>query len=218
MKFSNMELQCLNRIIDSQPLYGLSLESEDIPYKEQGIEFVTEELKKKNIIDEKGNLTSLSVFVVESLRQYKKASEYIFINRMRISNNRDNSMTIIAKREDGKYDIMRKNNDELMLAIIEASPGLNSLENASSADTFQLETVLAHSEWEKEWEGISECIALHKYRPGEVIPATKHIYYWQNGKGKMYNDVTGRLFSAGRKTILLSIAEELGCQWRKEVI
>lgn len=186
MTFSLTEIYCLNSLIDSSSIFGVPFQNNGETPEMQEMDYILENLVEKNVLNSSKKLTPLSIPVVESIRLYKAAEEYIFLNNLRVSINSDASVTIFIRRGN-EYELVRTHSQNLLLIIQSSFPSFFSV--PKSENEIAIELNVSENDWEKKYnsEGFTSFLAIGKYKTGNPFPISEKIYASNEEKQFIYD-------------------------------
>jgi Fe-S-cluster formation regulator IscX/YfhJ len=219
LRFSSLELQALSALIDSEPLYGVAVE--DTPLADESAEaeqfiLICQGLREKHILDDNGKITRSSIPIIETLRSYKLAEAYIFINDIRLSLNRDDSVTVVARYPGETFSFHRTWPLVFVQSLADAMPWLDD----DMPDI--LPKTISYPD-EESWLGelvdfsmdrplapgnaniVRDMLIVHQHKIDVPKPLRSLVYYWKDGVGHIFSRDTRRLSFHTGKDIKLHI-------------
>ena len=208
MIFSKGEIIAFNSILDSKEIPGIKINMPPPSEYNQMIMDVQSSFREKRIVDENGKLTYMAVLPIRSLDDYKAAGHYLYFNDMRISFNKDKSITIIKKLGGDSYDMLRMNRDFLFLDILKQCDYLcGAYEPAPQC--LSKET-MSYQEWENTISDvrIEDILALRNV--DDVKEEDVFVFYWKGSEGYVYDLENKERTALGSRNMRIAIAKRLG--------
>lgn len=207
MNFSLTEIYCLNSLIDTQPIFGLPLKNNEEGSNMQTMDYIVKNLIQKNILNISKQITQMAIPVVESIRLYKSAEEYLFLNDLRISLNNDESVTIFIKKKK-EYELVRTHSKNLFSIIHSTFPEFFSF--ARNECEINFVTNVTMQDWEQNYESekFTSFLAMGKYKKGSPFPVSEKIYASNQQKQFIYN-LKKKETSSSHNIVTLDLEKEL---------
>jgi hypothetical protein len=184
MIFSEQELMCFNSILDGIPILGVPLHKPLSSEEDDYVKATVKTLQKKGLVNEGGRLTKAGAVPVMALEAYKKAKRHLFLNRVHVSFNDDQRITVLRKEENG-YDLRRMNREFLFINILKQFERLRDAQpNQATPPQWKKSAVPARAE-QLDKIPADDLLLLREVIDGHL--SDSYVYYWSHGEGYVYN-------------------------------
>jgi len=182
MRFTTQEMVCFNSILDGEKIFGVTLEIPSVMIESTYIKETQDLLMNKGILDNEAQLTQAGAIPIRILDEYKKADRYIFLNHLRMSLHKDDSVIIISKIDD-EYEFIRQHKTQFILSLFKQ---IEFLRNAGKPDD-QLVEKVSMEDFEKFIDDYKaeEIFVVKKFIENE--PVFEKVYCLKNADGTEYD-------------------------------
>ncbi len=205
MRLSQQELVCFNSILDGKKIAGTHFK---VP--KEGTETYVQEalvsLREKGFLDENNDPTQLFVLMLRMLSDYKKAKEYVFINRARIALDTED-VTVLTKVNDG-FDIFRTGKHLFFAGLLDGCPYLLGADK-----DVRHNTKISPKEWAAALNGynLTEVGFWMQKFGGKKKSEVKVVYHIEE-QGYVYDARAERLTACGPRLMRITLMQMLNIQ------
>jgi len=208
MIFSKGEIIAFNSILDSKEIPGVKINMPPLSEHNQMITDVQSSFREKRITDKNGKLTPKAVLPIRSLEDYKSAGRYLYLNNIRISFNKDKSITVIKILDENSYEMVRLNRDFLFIDILKQCDYLCGAYEPDPQSPIKTSMIFAL------WENTMADIKIENTLTIRNVDGQRdedaYVFYWKGSEGYVYDLENKERTALGSRDMRITIAERLG--------
>lgn len=181
MKFSERELICFNSILDGERIFGTRFCAPKKPDPEYTKETLRE-LREHGLLKEEDRPNKSFMAIVNTLKEYKNAEQYLIVNHMKIGLIKDKPyLILLAKGKDG-YELSAIKKELFLYQFMGNCASIARQDTGEKEDIKKLSLAQWHQEFRE--QKVEDLICLQSISRTQI--GKTQLLYSVNGEGCIY--------------------------------